>query len=91
MRSDEVQKPLAISHSEKLCLYKAYKRQNKRSYIAKNEWICGITASYTGFNSDDSDLLLLIKDFNFVPLNLFIFCHNHLSDPFARIDNERFI
>ena len=35
------------------------------SYIAKNEWICGITASYTGFNSDDSDLLLLIKDFNF--------------------------
>ncbi|MBO7318220.1 MAG: hypothetical protein J6U43_05835, partial [Bacteroidales bacterium] len=34
-------------------------------FIAKNEWICGITASYTGFNSDDSDLLMLIKDFNF--------------------------
>jgi len=34
-------------------------------YIPKNEWICGITASYSGFNSDDSDLLLLIKDFNF--------------------------
>lgn len=34
-------------------------------FIAKNEWICGISASYTGFNSDESDLLLLIKDFNF--------------------------
>ena len=35
------------------------------SFIKKNEWICGITASYTGFNSDDSDLLMLVKDFNF--------------------------
>ena len=34
-------------------------------FIAKNEWICGISASYTGFNSDENDLLLLLKDFNF--------------------------
>ena len=35
------------------------------SFIPKNEWICGITASYTGYNSDENDLLLLVKDFNF--------------------------
>ena len=34
-------------------------------FISKGEWICGITASYSGFNSDDSDLFLLVKDFNF--------------------------
>ena len=34
-------------------------------YIAQKEWICGITASYTGYNSDDSDIALIIKDFNF--------------------------
>ncbi len=35
------------------------------TFIQQNEWIFGITASYTGYNSDDNDLLLLIKDFNF--------------------------
>lgn len=34
-------------------------------YIPHKEWIFGITASYSGFNSDDSDILLLLKDFNF--------------------------
>lgn len=34
-------------------------------YIPQKEWICGITASYSGFNSDDNDILLLIKDFKF--------------------------
>ncbi len=34
-------------------------------YIPKNEWMFGITASYTGFDSNDNDLLMLIKDFNF--------------------------
>ena len=34
-------------------------------FIPKNEWMFGFTASYTGFNSDDNDLLMLIKDFNF--------------------------
>lgn len=34
-------------------------------FIAKNEWICGITASYNGYNSKDSDIALLLKDFNF--------------------------
>ncbi len=34
-------------------------------YIPQKEWICGITASYTGYNSEDSDIALLIKDFNF--------------------------
>jgi hypothetical protein len=34
-------------------------------YIPKNEWMFGFTASYTGFDSNDSDLLMLIKDFNF--------------------------
>lgn len=34
-------------------------------YIPRKEWIFGITASYSGFNSKDSDILLLLKDFNF--------------------------
>lgn len=34
-------------------------------YIPQKEWICGLTASYTGYNSQDSDIALLIKDFNF--------------------------
>ncbi|MBR6757882.1 MAG: hypothetical protein IKM35_05365 [Bacteroidaceae bacterium] len=34
-------------------------------FIPQKEWICGITASYTGYNSQDSDIALLIKDFNF--------------------------
>ncbi len=34
-------------------------------YIAQKEWICGLTASYTGYNSKDTDIALLIKDFNF--------------------------
>ena len=32
-----------------------------------------------------------IKYLNLIPLDLLIARHNHLSDPFARIDNERFI
>ena len=34
-------------------------------FIPQGEWICGLAVSYTGYNSKDSDLLLLIKDFNF--------------------------
>lgn len=34
-------------------------------YIPQKEWICGLTASYTGYNSEDSDIALIIKDFNF--------------------------
>lgn len=34
-------------------------------FIPKGEWICGLSVSYTGYNSKDNDLLLLIKDFNF--------------------------
>ncbi len=33
--------------------------------IPQKEWICGLTASYMGYNSDDSDIALIIKDFNF--------------------------
>lgn len=34
-------------------------------FIPQKEWICGLTASYMGYNSDDSDIALIIKDFNF--------------------------
>ena len=34
--------------------------------IPQKEWICGLTASYMGYNSDDSDIALIIKDFNFI-------------------------
>lgn len=34
-------------------------------FIPQGEWICGLAVSYTGYNSSDSDILLLIKDFDF--------------------------
>lgn len=34
-------------------------------FIPRGEWLCGLSVSYTGLNSDDSDILLLIKDFDF--------------------------
>lgn len=34
-------------------------------FIPKGEWIGGLAVSYAGYNSQDNDLLLLIKDFNF--------------------------
>lgn len=54
-----------IDSDEKKNVRKFQRGLTNYSFIKKNEWICGITASYTGFTSDESDLLLLVKDFNF--------------------------
>ena len=34
-------------------------------FIPKNKWMFGLTASYSSYDSQDNDILLLLKDFNF--------------------------
>ncbi len=37
---------------------------DKSSFAYKNEWICGVSASYATLSADDSDIALIVNDLN---------------------------
>ena len=38
---------------------------DKSSFAYKNEWICGVTASYGTLSSDDSDIAMIVENLKF--------------------------